>query len=160
MSGIGHLGELEAINHFEKEEGFAVYLPIKDKGIDFVVVKNERCYQIQVKCSTFQKNRYFWFDLKKDRLLYGQGIVYVFVLYTLPRRKFMGRAKNFLVVPSMAIRDWVTARTLVTKKGNANIINLFVYPDFENKKWVYRNKGREIDLTPFWNNFAPLETKL
>jgi len=160
MSGIGHLGELEVINHLEKEEGFAVYLPIKDKGIDFVAVKNERCYQIQVKCSLFQKGSYFWFDLKKDRLLYGQGIVYVFVLYTLPRRKFMGRAKNFLVIPSMAIRAWVTAGTLVTKKGNANIINVFVHPDFENEKWVYRNKGREIDLTPFWNNFAALETKL
>lgn len=159
MSDISHLGELQAINHFEKEKGFAVYLPIKDKGIDFVVVKNECFYQIQVKCSTFQKDRYFWFDLKKDRLRYGQRIFYVFVPYILPRRTFMGRAKNFLVVPSMAIRDWVTAGTFVTKEGNPNIINVYIYPDFENKKWVYRNKGKEIDLTPYWNNFAAMKTK-
>lgn len=106
------------------------------------------------------KNSYFWFDLKKDRLFYGPGIVYVFVLYTLPRRTFMGRAKNFLLVPSTAIREWVTDGKLVTKKGNANIINVFVYPDFDNERWVYRNKRREIDLTPFWNNFAARETKL
>ena len=59
MSGIGHLGELEVINYLEKEEGFAVYLPIKEKGIDFVAVKKNHCYQIQVKCSTFQKTAIF-----------------------------------------------------------------------------------------------------
>ena len=30
MSGIGHIGELQAITEMENE-GFAIYLPMKDK---------------------------------------------------------------------------------------------------------------------------------
>lgn len=73
MSGIGHIGELEVIHHLEKQKGF-VYLPIKDKGIDFIAVKQDHSFQIQVKCSAFQKRSYFWFDLKKERLIYGRNI--------------------------------------------------------------------------------------
>lgn len=159
MSGIGHLGELEVINHLEKKEGFAIYLPIKDKGIDFIAVKDDRCYQIQVKCSTFQKNSYFWFDLKKDRLVYRNNIFYVFVLYTLPRRKFMGKAKNYLIVPSLILQGWIQSGTLATKEGNNNIINVFIYPDFERRCWLYRNKGKTIDLTQYWNNYRILNKR-
>ena len=159
MSGIGHLGEIEVINHLRKDEGFAIYLPIKDKGIDFVAVKNNVCCQIQVKCSMFQKNSYFWFDLKKNRMIYSDNTYYVFVMFTLPRRRFMGKAKNFLIIPSLTIRDWIRNGKFVTKKGDPNIINVFVYPDLENRRWLYRNKGKEIDVTSYWNNFSVMGSR-
>jgi hypothetical protein len=37
MSGVGHIGELQSITEFEKT-GYAIYLPMKDKGIDFIAV--------------------------------------------------------------------------------------------------------------------------
>jgi hypothetical protein len=36
LSGIGHIGELQAIEEFEKKHKFEIYLPMKDKGIDFI----------------------------------------------------------------------------------------------------------------------------
>ena len=93
MSGIGHIGELQAISEMEKE-GFSIYLPMKDKGIDFIAVKNNKSTQIQVKTSKFQKESYFWFDLHKSKMIYSENTYYVFVLYVLPRRKMLGKAKK------------------------------------------------------------------
>lgn len=72
----------------------------------------------------------------------------------------MGKSKSFLVIPSQEILKWIKKGLVANKKGNSNIINLFVYPDFENERWTYRNKGKEIDLTPYWNNFELLGNKI
>ncbi len=71
----------------------------------------------------------------------------------------MGKSKNFLIIPSQDIQKWVRTGSVADKKGNSNIISLFVYPDFDNERWLYRNKGKEIDLTPYWNNFELLRNK-
>ena len=152
MSGLGHIGELQTIEHMEKE-GFAIYLPMKDKGIDFVAVKDNKSIQVQVKTSKFQKNSYFWFDLHVNKTVYSENTIYVFVLYVLPRRMMLGKAKNYLVIPSLELKSLVESGDLITKKGNDYIINLFIYPDDDAKSWVYRNKGKEINLTSYWNKF-------
>ena len=154
MSGIGHFGELWAIEHFQKKLNMPAYLPLKDKGIDFIANKGERFFQIQVKTSMFQKNSYFWFDLHKSKMIYSENTYYIFVCATLQRRTFMGKRKNFLVIPSLKIKEWIGKRILVTKKGDNNILNIFIYPDIDEKQWTYRNKGKEIDLTAHWNNFT------
>ena len=69
MSGIGHIGELQIINDLQKNHGFEIYLPLKDKGIDFIATKNEKAIKIQVKTSKFQKNSYYWFDLHKNKMI-------------------------------------------------------------------------------------------
>ena len=155
MSGLGHIGELQTIEHMEKE-AFAIYLPMKDKGIDFVAVKNNKSTQVQVKTSKFQKNSYFWFDLSIKKMVYSENAVYVFVLYVLPRRTMLGKAKNYLVIPSMDLKQLIEQGELATKQGNDDIINFFIYPYENEKKWVYRNKGKEVDLTKYWNNFSVL----
>ena len=155
MSGIGHIGELQAISQMEVE-GYAIYLPMKDKGIDFIAVKDNQSTQIQVKTSKFQKESYFWFDLHKSKMIYSENTYYVFVLYVLPRRKMLGKAKNYLVIPSLDLKKMIESGAIAQKKGNNNILNIFVYPNEENKKWVYRNKGQEIDLTRYWNEFVAL----
>jgi len=58
MSGIGHIGELQAIAQMESA-GYSIYLPMKDKGIDFIAVRDNKSTQIQVKTSKFQKESYF-----------------------------------------------------------------------------------------------------
>ncbi len=155
MSGIGHIGELQTIGQMEAE-GYAIYLPMKDKGIDFIAVKNNRSTQVQVKTSKFQKESYFWFDLHKSKMIYSANTYYVFVLYVLPRRKMLGKAKNYLVIPSLDLKEMIESGDIVMKNGSDNIMNIFVYPDEESGKWIYKNKGQELDLTKYWNQFDVL----
>ena len=157
MSGLGHIGELQVIDHLEKAVRCAIYLPMKDKGIDFIAVRNNKSVQIQVKTSKFQKNSYFWFDLSVRKMVYSRNAIYIFVLYTLPRRRMLGRAKNYLVIPSLALKSWIEDGALAKKEGNGDIINFFVYPFEDSRTWKYRNKGKEIDLTRYWNNFSPIQ---
>ena len=139
-----------------ERQGFSIYLPMKDKGIDFIAVKNNKFTQVQVKTSKFQKESYFWFDLHKSKMVYSENTYYVFVLYVLPRRKMLKKAKNYLVIPSLDLKELIESGEIVLKQGSDNILNIFVYPDEENNKWVYRNKGKEINLTKYWNNFSEL----
>ncbi len=155
MSGIGHIGELQAISQMESE-GYAIYLPMKDKGIDFIAVKDNLSTQVQVKTSKFQKNSCFWFDLHKSKMVYSENTYYVFVLYVLPRRKMLGKANNYLVIPSLDLKQMIESESIALKNGSDNILNIFIYPDEEDKRWVYRNKGQEIDLTQYWNRFGEL----
>ena len=111
MSGLGHIGELQAIEHMEKE-GFAIYLPMKDKGIDFIAVKNNLSTQVQVKTSKFQKNSYFWFDLSIKKMVYSPNTMYVFVMYVLPRRKMLSKTKNYLVIPSLELKELIENENL------------------------------------------------
>ena len=68
MSGLGHIGELQVIDYLEKNEKCSIFLPMKDKGIDFIAVRNTRSVQVQVKTSKFHKNSYFWFDLSIKKM--------------------------------------------------------------------------------------------
>jgi predicted AlkP superfamily phosphohydrolase/phosphomutase len=156
MSGLGHIGELQVIDHLEKVEKCAIYLPMKDKGIDFIAVKNNKSTQIQVKTSKFLKNSYYWFDLSVKKMVYSDNTVYILVLYTLPRRKMLGKAKNYLIVPSLKLKEWINGGMLALKKSDKDIINFYVYPDEESLQWKYKNKGKELDVTEYWNNFTPI----
>ena len=153
MSGIGHIGELQAIEEFEKKHKFEIYLPMKDRGIDFIGVHNNSSVQVQVKTSKFQKNKYYWMDLYKNKMIYSENTFYVFVLYVLPRRKMMGKSKNFLVIPSLDLKEYIENKYIVSKKNDNNCLNIFIYPLLDEKKWIYKNKDSEIDLTKYWNNF-------
>ncbi len=154
MSGVGHLGELEVIDYLRKNLGHEIYLPLKDTGIDFMSTKNEKSFMVQVKTSIFQKNSYFWFDLHKNKLRFSRNIYYIFVCKSLGRRKFMQRKHNFLVIDSLQLKRWIKSGTIPTKKNNDNILNFFIYPNEEEKTWMFRNKGKTIELTSFWNNFS------
>ena len=94
MSGIGHIGELQAIEEFEKKHKFEIYLPMKDKGIDFIGVHNNSSVQVQVKTSKFHNSKYYWMDLYKNKMVYSENTFYVFVLYVLPRKKINISPKN------------------------------------------------------------------
>jgi hypothetical protein len=152
MSGIGHIGELCMIEEFQKKINAEVFLPIKDVGIDFVAIINNNHFQIQVKTSMFLKQSYFWFDLYKSKMKYTKNTFYVFVFASLPRHTFMGRNKNYLIIPSLHIKKWIDNDEILPKAGNKNVFNMFVYPNLELKKWHYKNKGKEKDLTEYWNN--------
>ena len=157
MVGVGHLGELEVIDYLRKNKRHDIYTPLKDKGIDFISVGKKGFYQIQVKTSMFQKKSYFWFDLYKHKLVYSKNTYYIFCCKSLGRRKFMGKSSNFIVIPSLKLKDWITKRKIVSKKGNLNLFNIFIYPDPKKKKWIYKNKGKVIDLTSYLNNFDKLK---
>lgn len=153
MSGLGHIGEIQVINELESKN-FKTYMPLKDVGIDFVSEKNNIFFQIQVKTSKFQKNKYFWFDLYKSKMHYHKNIFYIFVMYIPPRRKMMGKSKNYLIIPSMDLKKLISSNSLPHKLNSPDTINLFIYPDEKLKKWEFKNKNKTLDLTTYWNNFA------
>ena len=153
MSGIGHIGELQVIEEFEKKHKFEIYLPMKDKGIDFIGVHNNFSVQVQVKTSRFLINKYYWMDLYKNKMVYSENTFYVFVLYVLPRRKMMGMSKNYLVIPSLDLKEYIENKSIVSKKNDDNCLNIRIYPLLDEKKWIYKSKGSELDLTKYWNNF-------
>lgn len=153
MSGIGHIGEIQVIEYLQKKKDMVIYLPLKDKGIDFIATKGLQFYQVQVKTSMFQKASYFWFDLYKHKMIYTRNTFYVFVCITMERRQFMGRANNYIIIPSLQIRKWVESRDIVSKEGNDDCLNIFLYPYQNTKEWKYRNKGKELDWTSYRNNF-------
>lgn len=153
MSGIGLFGELWAIEELQKKKKTEIYLPLKDTGIDFVAIKGETTFSIQVKTSMFQKNSYFWFDLHKSKMRYNKNVYYIFVCATLARRKMMGKSRNFLVIPSLDLKKLIQSGEIPSKGGNDNVLNIFVYPNFDNKTWTFKNKKKSIDLTKYWNDF-------
>ena len=157
MSGLGHIGELQIIDDLQKNHKFEIYLPLKDKGLDFIGLKNNSSIQVQVKTSKFQKNSYYWIDLHKNKMVYSKNTFYIFVLYVLPRRKMMGKRKNYLIIPSLDLKKMISNNKLSSKKSDSNVLNIFIYPDIENNKWMYKGKGRTVDLTKYWNNFKYLE---
>ena len=159
MSGIGHIGELQVINELQNNQNVEIYLPMKDKGIDFIGVGNNNSVQIQVKTSKFQKEQYYWFDLYKNKIIYSENTFYIFVLYVLPRRKMMGKSKNFLIIQSTDLKNYVN-ENFVPKKNDENCLNLFIYPNEKDKTWIYKNKGSTLDLTSHWNNFSPIKNTL
>lgn len=158
MSGIGHLGEIRTIEHVQKELGMEVYLPLKDKGIDFVAGKGDRLVHVQVKTSMLQKRSYFWFTLHKHKMRFTDSTFYVFVCHTMPRRRFMGKSQNFIVIPSRVLQKWMSTGKLAAKKGDKGCFDIFLYADDEStpKTWTYRNKRKSIDWTAYWNNFMPV----
>ena len=153
MAGFGEIGELKVIDVLRRKN-MTVYIPLKDKGIDFIAIKKNNFYQIQVKTSKFLKGNYFWFDLHKNSMIYSENTFCVFVCIILSGKKFMGKAINYIVIPSLDIKNWILLKDIVPKQGDENILNIFIYPDPQNKKWKYRNKGKELDLTAYWNNFS------
>lgn len=157
MSGIGNIGEIQTIDFLKRELGFAVYLPLKDVGIDFIGVKKDSFFQFQIKTSTFQKNSYFWFDLHKHKMVYGKNVYYIFVCYTMPRHNMMGKAQNYIIIPSLDLKRWISSGEFPLKKGSDSVLNIFLYPKVTEKKWAFRNKGKEIDWTKYWNNFKSIK---
>jgi hypothetical protein len=154
MSGVGNIGEIQVIEYLQKDLKMEVYLPLKDRGIDFVVINGDKAFQVQVKTSMFQKDSYFWFDLYKKKMRYSESIVYIFVCMTMSRRSFMGKKLNFIVIPSLVLQKWILEGMIASKKNDDDCLNMFLYPDFEKMKWTYKNKGKGLDWTPYWNNFS------
>ena len=151
MSGIGHIGELQVIEEIQKKYKYEVYLPMKDKGIDFIATKNNNSVQVQVKTSKFQKNSYYWFDLSKKKMIYSSNTFYILVLYVPPRRTMMGKRKNYLIIPSLDLKKMIANRQIASKKNDPDTLNIFIYP--EDKRWIYKNKGKTLNMTEYWNNF-------
>ena len=90
-------------------------------------------------------------------MVYSENTFYIIVLYVLPRRRMMGKRKNYLIIPSLDLKEMIRGKSIVSKKGDENIFNIFIYPDDKEKKWYYKNKGKEKDLTKYWNNFDLLK---
>jgi len=116
-------GECIVAEELLKNNGYEVYFPVHDVGVDLLVVKGSRHVGIQVKESRYYISRtwnsghtgHSWHQIKKEKFLKGAGKVdfYVFLTYLpLPGEHKISLFKNkFLVVPSteiekrMALKD-------------------------------------------------------
>jgi len=157
MSDIDYIGETKTIDVLKKKKGMQIYLPLADKGIDFIAGKGTHIYQIQVKTSMFHKSTFFWFRLFNKKMVYSKNTFYIFVALPLNRRQFMGKVENYFVVSSLEIKKWISEKKIASKEGDDNIFDLYIFSDRENKKWLYKNKGKQLDWTKYWNNFSCFE---
>ena len=148
---IGTLGELEVINLLGKK--FPVWIPFKDKGLDFGLKTDKKFYRLQIKTSKFQKGKYFWFDLYGSKMVYSSDVIYVFVCWIPERHRLMGKKLNYIVIPSKKLEKWIKEGKIAHGQKNNNLFNIFVYPNEKEKKWLYKNKGKSLDLSEYWNNF-------
>ena len=74
---------------------------------------------------------------------YDENTHYIFVCRGISPKNFMGKQANVLIVPSLEIKKWINNNLVAPKKSDPNILNIFIYPDEENKTWTYRNKGKK-----------------
>ena len=84
-------------------------------------------------------------------MIYSSNTFYILVLYVLPRRTMMGKRKNYLIIPSLDLKKMIANRLIASKKNDPDTLNIYIYP--EDKRWIYKNKGKTSDMTGYWNNF-------
>ena len=48
----------------------------------------------------------------------------------------------------------IVNRKIASKENDPDTLNIFIYP--EDKRWIYKNKGKILDMTEYWNNFDVL----
>ena len=127
-----------------EKEGFAVFTPIKDRGVDCIVVNKDfrgRPQRIQIKGSRAYVGGGAWVQLTKAKLEESTKITDFFVfVWTKPSNK--GRlVPQFLVVPT----DELDMRLGSYAKLSAGKYNFYPFPDeagvFDTRGWSKKTHG-------------------
>lgn len=149
MAKIGKSGELLVAGEL-LSQGYDVFLPFVDAGIDLVAKVGKKFVQIQVKQSKLYqrrgKNTHYWQSLRKKTFdnNKGKNIFYVFVLKR-------GTETNFLIVPSL----WIEEHSSRFDLDKNEKYQLYFSPIKDNKIREVRKSG--LDMTLFLNNWELLK---
>ena len=131
-------------------QGYDVFLPFVDCGIDLVVMVGKRFVQIQVKQSKLyhrkEKPTHYWQSLRKKAFdnNKGENVFYVFVLKR-------GTETSFLIVPSL----WIEKNSNKLDLDKNERYQLYFSPIKDKKIREVRKSG--LDMTPFLNNWELLK---
>jgi len=128
-------------------QGFDVYLPLVDTGIDIICLVDRKPVFIQVKESreyTIKRGKRYWQRISEKSLIENKAdnMFYVFVLKS-------EREVNYLILPSKFIYN---IRDKLDKKAGL----FWLYFDIEEGKVVEGRKSHE-DLTKYLNNFDQIK---
>lgn len=144
----GKAGELELAAKLLRE-GYYVFLPLVDAGIDLVAKINDRFISLQVKKSRFYPSMgVYWQEIRKKPFDHNKG-ENVFCVFVLRR----GTDTNYLVVPSL----WIERHS-----------DEF-YFDVKNQKWFFyfrledgkalEARKSKLDMTRFLNQWDILRSE-
>lgn len=145
----GKSGELLVASEL-LSQGYDVFLPFVDCGIDLVAMVGKRFVQIQVKQSKLyhrrEKPTHYWQSLRKKAFddNKGENVFYVFVLKR-------GTETNFLIVPSL----WIEKNNNKFDLDKNDRYQLYFSPIKDNRIREVRKSG--LDMTRFLNNWELLK---
>ena len=108
------------------EQGFDVYFPLRDVGVDLLIVKGEKHVGIQVKESRYYIGRtwksghvgHSWHQIREKKLMESKADFYVFLTY-LPfygEHKVSSFQNKFLIVPKHELEKRVKIKDAGKKK--------------------------------------------
>jgi len=148
MAKIGKSGELLVAGEL-LSQGYDVFIPLVDAGIDLVAKVGKKFVQIQVKQSKLYqrggKFTHYWQSLRKKTFdnNKGKNIFYVFVLKR-------GTETNFLIVPSL----WIEENSSKFDLDKNERYQLYFSPIKDGEIREVRKSG--LDMTKFLNKWEPL----
>jgi hypothetical protein len=137
------------------EEGLKVFFPLRDVGVDLLVVNGEKHVGIQVKESRYYRTKkwkskhigHSWHQMREKKLEDDVDF-YVFVTYEdVPGKHKFKFQNRFLVVP----RDELMKRTSIKTSGRSGVFS-FCFHFEKDKVWDERvtSVGNELaDYTQF-----------
>jgi hypothetical protein len=146
QSKKGRAGELLVAGELLRQ-GFDVYLPLVDTGIDLICLVNHKPVFIQVKESReyqLKKKKRYWQRISETSLINTRemNMFYIFVLKS-------ERQVNYLVLPSEFLYG---IKNQLYRKDDS----FWLYFDFEGDK-VVEGRRSHIDLTKYLNNFDQIK---
>jgi len=137
-------------------KGCEVYFPVKDVGIDLLVVKDKKPVSIQVKESRYYQRKHSWHCISRKKFL-GKEIVdfYVFLTY-FPKygeHKMSKFENKFLIVPNHKLETLIEKKK-VDKRGRYSF-----YFNFEGNK-VTEKRDAPTDYSEYLDRWDLVKDKI
>lgn len=142
-----------------------VFFPLRDVGVDLLVVKGDKHVKLQVKESRYYHPMkwksghigHSWHQIQKGKLLKDDVDFYVFLTYKedFGKHKIRGFENKFLIVPKEELKKKIKFKDA----GKKNVYSFYFH--FENEKvWDERVKNGPTDYSKFLGAWKLVEDAL
>lgn len=142
-----------------------VFFPLRDVGVDLLVVKGDKHVRLQVKESRYYRSTrwksghigHSWHQIREEKLLKDDVDFYVFLTYKedFSKHKVQGFQNRFLIVP----KEELKSRIGVKDAGKKKVYSFCFH--FENEKvWDERVKNEPTDYSKFLGAWKLVEDAL
>ena len=142
----------------DKVEGCEIYFPVKDIGIDLLVVKGKKHVSIQVKESRYftKRTHHSWHVISRKKFSGKETVDFFIFLTYLPKygeHKMSKFENKFIIVPTSKLEKLIN-RKKVDKRGRYSF-----YFNFEEKK-VVDKRDKETDYSEYLDRWDLIDNAL
>jgi len=140
-------------------KGCEVYFPVRDVGIDLLVVKDKKPVSIQVKESRYYQRKHSWHCISRKKFL-GKEIVdfYVFLTYfpKYDKNKMKKFENKFLIVPTSDLElEKLLKNKKIDKRGRYSF-----YFNFEGNKVTEKREPPPTDYSEYLDRWDLVKDKI